>query len=294
MKKKLLVIMLILMITVTGCSDSKNKESANDKEQVQTNETMAENSNINTNSSNKEEITNVHNEESKINDDNNNDKSDVSEDNNADANRLNSDNSSSINKNTNSSITNSTNTESNNKNISDSELASITIADNETEDTEDSDENTYTLKITGNVSNEMNLSLSDLKAMNNYIFEGDFFSLNSFGTKGYTHFKGVNLWKILDEKSQILSTASKVTVIAHDGYKVEFTIEQVKKQDYIDEQNLETKYPIIIAWEENKEEYDQKEGAPFKLVVGQKEANDVNKPQWVSNIDKIVIEWCEE
>ena len=71
---------------------------------------------------------------------------------------------------------------------------------------------------------------------------------------------------------------------------MEFTLEQVKRQDYIDETNPVAKYPMIIAWEENDEEYNSKEGAPYKLVVGQKEAGDVNKPQWVSNIDRIVIE----
>ena len=71
---------------------------------------------------------------------------------------------------------------------------------------------------------------------------------------------------------------------------MEFTVDQVKKQDYMDETNPDNKYPMIIAWEENGEEYDTEEGAPFKLVVGQKQAGDVNKPQWVSNIDKIVIE----
>lgn len=69
-----------------------------------------------------------------------------------------------------------------------------------------------------------------------------------------------------------------------------FTLEQVKKQDYIDEQNEDMLYPMIIAWEENNVEYDDSEGSPFKLVVGQKEAGDVNKPQWVSNISKIIIE----
>lgn len=146
------------------------------------------------------------------------------------------------------------------------------------------------LKIQGLAENELSLSLEELKAMDDLIFEGDFYWLNSFGTTGYTHFKGINLWNLLELKALIKTEASMVTVIAQDGYKMQFTIEQVKKQDYMDETNPDTKYPMIIAWEENKEEYSTDKGAPFKLVVGQKEAGDVNKPQWVSNIDRIIVE----
>lgn len=143
------------------------------------------------------------------------------------------------------------------------------------------------LKIEGLAS--YGFTLEELKKMDEIIFEADFYSLNSFGTTGYTHFKGVRLWELLN-KAGISAEASKVTVVALDGYKIEFTIEQVKKQDYMDETNPDAKYPMIIAWEENGTEYNPEDGAPYKLVVGQKEAGDVNKPQWVSNIDKIVVQ----
>lgn len=149
---------------------------------------------------------------------------------------------------------------------------------------------TVTLKIEGLADKHLNVSLDELKAMVDIIYEADFYSLNSFGTTGYTHFKGVNLWSLLESNSLITDETSKVTVVAQDGYKMEFTMEQVKRQDYIDETNPDAKHPMIIAWEENGEEYSIKDGSPFKIVVGQKEAGDVNKPQWVSNIDKIVIE----
>ena len=147
-----------------------------------------------------------------------------------------------------------------------------------------------TLKMEGKVDNKLALNLSELKAMENIIFAGEYYSINNFGTTNHTKFKGVNLWSLLKEKAQISSDAKKVSIIAVDGYKMEFTIDQVKKQDYIDETNPDLKFPMIIAWEENGQEYDSGEGPPFKLVVGQKEAGDVNKPQWVSNIDKIIVE----
>jgi len=146
------------------------------------------------------------------------------------------------------------------------------------------------LKIQGNVANTLSISLDELKGMKEIIFEDDFYSLNSFGTTGHTRFKGVNLWSLLEQKAQISSKASRITVIATDGYKMEFTIDQVKKQDYIDETNQDKKFPMIIAWEEKGQEYDPEDGPPYKLVVGQREAGDVNKPQWVSNIDRIIVE----
>lgn len=125
--------------------------------------------------------------------------------------------------------------------------------------------------------------------MTDIIFEADFYSLNSFGTTGYTHFKGLVLWDLLEQKALIKNEASKISIIAQDGYIVEFTAEQVK-MEYMDETNPDNKYPMIIAWEENGQEYTIDEGNPYKLVVGQKESGDVNKPQWVSNIDIILVE----
>jgi DMSO/TMAO reductase YedYZ molybdopterin-dependent catalytic subunit len=145
------------------------------------------------------------------------------------------------------------------------------------------------LKIKGLAEKELSLTLDELKAMNDIIFEADFYSLNNFGTTGYTHFKGVKLWDLLENEALIKPEASKISIIAQDGYSMEFTIEQVQ-MEYMDETNPDNKYPIIIAWEENGEEYSLDEGNPYKLVVGQKEPGDINKPQWVSNIDVILIE----
>lgn len=161
------------------------------------------------------------------------------------------------------------------------------LAQEETEELQ-KDENNI-LKIEGLVENQLKLPLHELKTLNDIIFEADFYSLNSFGTTGYTHFKGVKLWDLLEQNALIKAEASKVSIVAQDGYSMEFTLDQVK-MDYMDETNPDTKYPMIIAWEENGEEYSTDEGAPYKLVVGQKEPGDVNKPQWVSNIDVIIIE----
>jgi len=160
-----------------------------------------------------------------------------------------------------------------------------------TEASYESDESTENqLKIEGLVENVLSLGLDELKNMQDIIYSGTFYSLNSYGTTEYTDFKGINLWLLLNEKAILPSEAQKISIIAIDGYKVEFSIDQVKKQDYIDETNPNLQLPMIIAWEENGIEYNPNDGPPFKLVVGQKEEGDINKPQWIRDIDKIIVE----
>jgi DMSO/TMAO reductase YedYZ molybdopterin-dependent catalytic subunit len=146
------------------------------------------------------------------------------------------------------------------------------------------------LKITGKVAYEMTITLDELKSMDAIVVEEDFYSKNSSGTTGHTKFKGVNLWLLLEEWAGIDAKASKVTVLANDGYKMTFTIEQVMKQDYLDETAPDKKLPMIIAWEENGIEYNPEDGPPYQLVVGQIVPGDFNKFQWVTMVVSIVVE----
>ncbi len=132
-------------------------------------------------------------------------------------------------------------------------------------------------------------TLEELKSMEEGLREADYFSLNSYGTRKYFHFKGISLNYLLKEKVNLKDRASKATFIAEDGYTVEYALEDVLREDYIDEQNPEAKYEMILAWEEDGIEYNLEIGNPFRLVVGQKEPGDVNKPYWVLNVKTIRI-----
>ena len=140
------------------------------------------------------------------------------------------------------------------------------------------------------VEEKASFTLEELKAMEDGIVEADYFSINSYGTKKYFHFKGVWVWHLLQEKVSFKDNASKVSFIAEDGYKAEFTLDEVKRDDYIDQQNPGTKYKMILAWEENGREYNPAEGNPFQLVIGQREPGDVNKPYWVRYVKTIRID----
>ena len=140
------------------------------------------------------------------------------------------------------------------------------------------------------VEDQVFFTWEELKSMEEGLVEADYFSINSYGTKGYTHFKGVWVWYVLSEQVGIKDDASRVSFVAEDGYQVEYSIEEVKREDYIDEQNPEAKYKMILAWEENGVENDPSLGSPLQLVVGQREPGDVNRPSWVRNVQIIHVE----
>jgi hypothetical protein len=140
------------------------------------------------------------------------------------------------------------------------------------------------------VEGRASFTLEELKAMEDGLVEADYFALNSYGSKEYVHFKGIWVWHLLKEKANLKEHASTVSFIAEDGYEVEFTLEDVQREDYIDEQNPQTKYKMILAWEENDREYNPGKGNPFQLVVGQREPGDENRPCWVRNVKTIRID----
>ena len=147
------------------------------------------------------------------------------------------------------------------------------------------------LLIEGNaVKDKAAFTLDELKSMEDGLVEADYFSVNSYGTKGYTHFKGIWVWHLLSKQVSLKEDASHVTFIAEDGYQVEYTLEDVMKEDYIDAQAPETRYKMILAWEENGYELDPKAGMPLQLVIGQREPGDVNKPYWVKNVITIRVD----
>jgi len=148
----------------------------------------------------------------------------------------------------------------------------------------------FAIKIEGKVSKPITLGLKQLKELVKLGYTNDYYSLNSFGTTGHTNFKGIKLWGLLTEVADIQDDAATVRIIATDGYEISLSISQVKREDYIDETDQSKMLPIIIAWQENGVDYDVNSRPPYKMVVGQKQPGDVNKPNWVSDIHRIIVE----
>lgn len=133
-------------------------------------------------------------------------------------------------------------------------------------------------------------SLNDLQLMEEGIVEADYFGINSYGTKGYTHFKGIWVWYLLSKQVELKDDAAQIVFIGEDGYEVEYSLKDVQSEDYIDEQNPETRLKMILAWEEDGYEYDPRVGMPLQLTVGQREPGDENRPYWVKNVVKIRVD----
>jgi hypothetical protein len=140
------------------------------------------------------------------------------------------------------------------------------------------------------VEDKVSFTLDELKSMPEGIVEADYFGINSYGTKGYSHFKGIWIGYILNEKVALKANASRVTIIAEDDYRVEYSLEEIMREDYIDEQNPEARLKIILAWEENGRELKSEMGSPLQLVMGQRHPGDVNKPYWVRYVKTIRID----
>ncbi|NLA12209.1 MAG: molybdopterin-dependent oxidoreductase [Firmicutes bacterium] len=168
-------------------------------------------------------------------------------------------------------------------------VAALVLAGCAGEKTDPADGATMTIE-GGGVESAVQLSLGELKAMTGALVEDDYFSINTYGTEEYFHFKGVWVWALLEQKADLKEDAAAVSFVAEDGYTVTYTLEEVQREDYLDQQDPEKKYKMILAWEENNEPYDISKGNPFRLVNGQREPGDVNKPLWVSQIQKIIVE----
>ncbi len=139
------------------------------------------------------------------------------------------------------------------------------------------------------VKNAMTFTLSDLKGMSEGLVSDNYFSLGRGVVEEYTEFKGVSLLYLLN-KAGLQSNASRVIVKAEDGYTQMFTLDEVKKEDYISQKDPNKKYKMIIAFSEKGKEYDPAKGNPFRLVVGQVGEMDFNKQRWVRYVKTIKVE----
>lgn len=140
------------------------------------------------------------------------------------------------------------------------------------------------------LEDEIHLSLSQLMAMEEGMVEADYFSINSYGTEEYTSFKGVWVWHLFQELDIVLEEEARIRFTAEDGYETEYSLAEIKRDDYMNQKHPEKKYRMILAFKEEGELYDPEDGNPFRLVRGQKEVGETNKPYWISQVKTITID----
>ena len=104
--------------------------------------------------------------------------------------------------------------------------------------------------------------------------------LNSYGSKGSEEFEGVYLDNLLEDVVGLTSSAMSITVTASDGYYRNFSLDNQKWGVYWTD--IQGNKPML-AWKQNGTKCD------LMLVVGQSDTEDINKPNWVSDIETITI-----
>lgn len=150
------------------------------------------------------------------------------------------------------------------------------------------------IRITGDgVKASREYTLDELKQMKNLTVSAKYYSRGSekpgWAKASHNDFTGVLLYELLAEKAGLADSASRVRIIAEDGYVQVFSLKDLKA-DYIDETDSSKKLRMIIAWSQDGQEYTASQGAPFRLVMGQQFAGEYNRLKWVALISRIVVE----
>lgn len=129
-------------------------------------------------------------------------------------------------------------------------------------------------------------TLDDLKSISGGIVNESYFSINNYGTKEYTDFVGISLKYLLNNHLKLKSSAESITITAADGFYRNYNLSDVRR-DYIDENNPSARLPMLLAW---KEDGSERFGShPLRFVIGQEEAGDINKPNWIRNVMTITV-----
>jgi DMSO/TMAO reductase YedYZ molybdopterin-dependent catalytic subunit len=77
----------------------------------------------------------------------------------------------------------------------------------------------WTVKIYGNVENEVYISYDDIVAgVYGLVENREFYFINSYGTEHYYNYTGVSVWYILNQTDVLTNTSSEIIFRAIDNY----------------------------------------------------------------------------
>ena len=140
----------------------------------------------------------------------------------------------------------------------------------------------YDLTINGiGVSETKQLTVNELKNLAGLnILTKTYNSLNSFGTEKSFTFEGVYLENLIKDVIGLKSIAKSITITASDGYSRSFNLDSNNLGIYWSDMQGNK---IMLAWKEDGI------SCQLKLVVGQTDANHVNKPMWISDVETITV-----
>lgn len=161
------------------------------------------------------------------------------------------------------------------------------------------------LIITGSgAKKEMSFTLEQLRTMTDGKIIQDYSTVNRVGTKKLQAGEGITLSQFL-KLAGVVDNYTKITFYASDGFKKEFTKEQINTKRYYYPEVLNGKEAgvkpaeTIIAFKSlaittgtiDHNSLKNNEGTPpLQLMIGQENLKDVNNSLFVSNIQKIVVD----
>lgn len=159
------------------------------------------------------------------------------------------------------------------------------------------------LKISGNGAKKLvTTTVREIETLQDYIFKADYCLLNNQGTTNLSTFKGIDLYQYLNKEIGFKAGAAGVKIIASDGWSKTFTLEELAKTDYINQESSAGDLKVMLAYgcnekplvpEDSSGGYDadaKNSGGPLWFIIGQTQAGDVNNSKCIKNVAEIEIE----
>lgn len=159
---------------------------------------------------------------------------------------------------------------------------------------------TATIKIHGDaVIQEKNFTVDQLKSLREGRINATY-TMQTLVEPHHGRYSGVNIYYLLNNLVGIKNNARSVKVVSVDGISVDFTIEEIKKNDYINSVD-KSKLPIILAYAKDghglvKQRSDTgfstavgNDGGPIRLMVGQLHKGERNSPKCLKSIKEIIV-----
>lgn len=164
-----------------------------------------------------------------------------------------------------------------------------------------------TVTVSGNgtkLSGKRAFTVADLESKQNLVKESIYKIKHSSGTADILHYRGVSLYDFLNSPAVGLKeNAKKVIVTSRNGSKQEFSLDEVKKSDYIGDfarQDLSMilaycgaddtrEYNLPLVRGDETEDGAGNDGGPIKLMVGLKDENDINYDKCLEDVESIQV-----
>ncbi|WP_034638866.1 ligand-binding sensor domain-containing protein [Desulfofalx alkaliphila] len=158
-----------------------------------------------------------------------------------------------------------------------------------------------TLSIGGSgVRKDHTVTLGELEFMQNYIFTGEY-CLASDTEKELASYRGIDIYEFIRREVGFTGGADTVTFKTADGSSKTFSLDEIAKRDYINEETGANDLKVMLAYGKNErplvssdtsDGYDhvaRNSGGPLLLVIGQTETGDLNSAKSVSGVVEIIV-----